>query len=84
MPTRSIVGISEAASRLGVHQNTIRKWADDGIIPSLRLPSGHRRFEVDELERFKEAMATRRADGGHKAIDHREPAPGETRNTGHS
>lgn len=84
MPSRSIVGISEAANRLGVHQNTLRKWADDGIIPSLRLPSGHRRFEVDELERFKEAMATRRVDGRHKASDHGEPAPGETRNIGHN
>lgn len=76
MPSRSIVGISEAAKRLGVHQNTLRKWADDGIIPSLRLPSGHRRFEVDELERFKEVMATRRVDGRHKASDRDEPNRG--------
>ena len=71
-----MVGISEAARRLGVHQNTLRKWADEGVLPTLRLPSGHRRFDVEELERFREAMATPTGDGRQKAPDLGEPGRG--------
>lgn len=81
MTERSIVGISEAARRLGVHPNTLRKWADDGTIPSLRMPSGHRRFDVEELARFKEAMVTHRANGRQKAPGQQEPVEDETLDT---
>ncbi len=76
MTGRNIVGISEAARRLGVHQNTLRKWADEGILPTLRMPSGHRRFEIEELERFKKAMASPSGDGRQKAPDQDEPGRG--------
>ena len=38
---------SKAAARtLGVHQNTLRRWADQGKIEYIRIPSGHRRYNV--------------------------------------
>lgn len=77
MQDRKIVGISAAAQRLGVHINTLRKWADDGTVPVLRMPSGHRRFEVAELERFKQAMATAPRDRRQKAPDRDKSRPGE-------
>ena len=53
---RVLVGITEAAQLLGVHPNTLRKWTDDGIVPHTRLPSGYRRYRVEELERFRASL----------------------------
>ena len=82
MTEREIVGIAEAARRLGVHQNTLRKWADEGIIPTLRLPSGYRRFTVADLEAFRESMRRPPADRRQKAPARDEPGRGETPDTG--
>lgn len=83
MSERGMVGVSEAARRLGVHHNTMRKWADRGVIPAIRLPSGHRRFDIEELERFRQAMTTTPHDRRHKAPDQPEPVEGETPDTGY-
>lgn len=48
MPER-LMGITEAAELLGVHIETVRRWADKGLIPVVRLPSGHRRFRRADL-----------------------------------
>ena len=37
-----------AAERIGVHPNTLRKWADTGKIKAVTLASGQRRFDVDD------------------------------------
>lgn len=37
----------EASKLTGLHGNTLRKYADTGIIKSVRLPSGQRLFDVD-------------------------------------
>jgi excisionase family DNA binding protein len=37
----------EACARLGVHPNTLRRWADDGKIPHYRTEAGQRRYDVD-------------------------------------
>jgi excisionase family DNA binding protein len=46
--------IGQAAERLGVHPTTLRRWADEGDIPIMVTPGGHRRFAVDEVDRFRE------------------------------
>lgn len=56
MERRKTVGISQAAALLGIHINTLRKWADDGKVPFIKHPSGHRRFVVEDLEEFRRAM----------------------------
>ena len=48
--------ITEAARELGVHQNTLRRWADAGLIPVTRLPSGYRRWSPEQIEQIKETM----------------------------
>ena len=56
MKEQNLVGISKAAAIIGVHANTLRKWADDGLVPHIKLPSGYRRFNVAELEEFRERL----------------------------
>ncbi len=46
--------IGRAAERLGVHATTLRRWADEGDIPIMITPGGHRRFSVSDIDRFKE------------------------------
>jgi putative resolvase len=51
-----LLSISEAAKRLGIHQNTLRQWADQGRVKHIKLLSGVRRFESDEIERVRREM----------------------------
>lgn len=44
------VTIREAARRLGVHENTVRRYADRGLIRAIRLPSGVRRLRRADIE----------------------------------
>jgi excisionase family DNA binding protein len=44
--------LSQAAERLNVHPSTLRRWADNGNLPVLLTPGGHRRFAVSDLEKF--------------------------------
>lgn len=43
------IGLSEAAALTGVSISTLRRWADEGRIPSYRTAGGHRRFREDDL-----------------------------------
>ena len=52
-----LFGVRGAANELGVHENTIRRWATQGIISAIRLPgSNFRRFTPDEIERVRRDM----------------------------
>jgi len=48
--------LSEAADYLGVHFSTLRRWADDGKVPSIRTPGGRRRFRKPELDAFMASL----------------------------
>lgn len=56
MPKQTWVTLTEAARRLGVHPSTLRRWADEGAIPLLLTPGGHRRFALADLEAFAQAQ----------------------------
>lgn len=48
----SSISLRDAAHRLDVHENTVRRWIDRGILPAEILPSGTRRLrraDVDAL-----------------------------------
>jgi excisionase family DNA binding protein len=54
----TLIGIRQAARRLGVHENTIRHWAERGLIQFTRLPvSGYRRVSAADVERLRGKMA---------------------------
>jgi excisionase family DNA binding protein len=44
------VTLREAAERLGVHESTVRRYADRGLIHAARLPSGVRRLRRADVE----------------------------------
>jgi excisionase family DNA binding protein len=50
------ITIKEAAERLDVHENTVRNWIDRQLLDSYRLPSGHRRLLLSEVERVEEEV----------------------------
>lgn len=51
-----LLTITQAAAALGVHANTLRRWADDGKIPVTRLPSGYRRWSEEQIEQIRQEM----------------------------
>ena len=43
---------SQAARLIGIHPNTLRGYADQNLVPHMRLPGGHRRFQRADVEAF--------------------------------
>jgi excisionase family DNA binding protein len=48
--------VRQAAQALGVHENTIRRWAERGLLHAVRLPSGVRRFRPEDVEAMRAQM----------------------------
>jgi predicted site-specific integrase-resolvase len=51
-----LLQVRAAALKLGVHENTLRSWEKAGLLPAVRLPSGVRRFRVEDIDRMREEM----------------------------
>jgi excisionase family DNA binding protein len=51
-----LLSIGEAARRLHVSQSTVRGWSKKGILPVIKLPSGHRRFRIADVDRLRADM----------------------------
>jgi excisionase family DNA binding protein len=50
--TEQWLSLTKAASLLGVHGTTLRRWADRGEIPFMLTPGGHRRFAINDIHLF--------------------------------
>jgi excisionase family DNA binding protein len=59
--------VSQAAKHLGVAERTLRRWADDGRLPTYSTPGGHRRFRVADVEAFLEGARVSSQDEPRKA-----------------
>ena len=53
MATTEFLQVRAAARQLGVHENTLRRWEEAGLVHAVRLPSGVRRFPVTEISRLR-------------------------------
>lgn len=62
-PRPSWLTLSEAIDVLGVHETTLRRWADKGAIKTVRTPGGQRRFLQEDVERI--AREGYSAEAGH-------------------
>lgn len=52
--------VRETARRLGVHENTVRNWAREGVLPDSRVPgSRFLRFRAADVDRLIEQRGTR-------------------------
>jgi len=52
----STIPIADAADRLGVHENTVRNWIDQGLLDGYRTPTGRRKLRLDSVERLEREM----------------------------
>ncbi len=64
MKKGELLTITKASEVLGVHSRTLRRWADEGHLPHVQTPGGHRRFFQKDLEQFIRHMGERA--GGQK------------------
>ncbi|HEX8354531.1 MAG TPA: B12-binding domain-containing protein [Pyrinomonadaceae bacterium] len=53
----------QAARLLGASEASVKRWADGGLLPSLRTAGGHRRFRPEEVAAFGRGRDARRAAG---------------------
>ncbi|QXD17062.1 helix-turn-helix domain-containing protein [Rhodocaloribacter litoris] len=60
-PGDPLLTLKQAAARLSVHPTTLRRWADQGAIPVVVTPGGHRRFPRSAVEQLR---IQRRGDTG--------------------
>jgi len=44
---------------IGVHPNTLRTWADKGILHAVKLPSGNRWFTLEEIDQVRRESGRR-------------------------
>lgn len=51
-----LMKVREAARTLGVHENTVRRWEERGLLRAVRLPSGIRRFRPEDVEAMRAEM----------------------------
>ena len=54
------LSLREAAKRLSVHTTTLRRWADEGRIPVMLTPGGHRRFAASDVDHISKRRRTTR------------------------
>ena len=52
---KNLLSTSQVAKKLNIHRNTVRGWADSGLIKCYRLgPRKDRRFELNDVESYIE------------------------------
>jgi excisionase family DNA binding protein len=51
-----LMQVREVARALGVHENTVRRWESRGLLRAVRLPSGVRRFRVEDVDAVRARM----------------------------
>jgi excisionase family DNA binding protein len=51
----------EAARLLGASEASVKRWADGGLLPSLRTVGGHRRFRPEDVAAFRRGRGARDA-----------------------
>jgi len=53
MPPTDLLTTTEAGAILGVTGDTMRRWAAEGRVRSVRLPSGQLRFERSDIDAIR-------------------------------
>lgn len=53
----SLLGVSEAAEKIGVSVDTIRRWDKKGLIKAVRSENNHRLFKIEEIQRIHDKVS---------------------------
>lgn len=56
MSPTTLLQVRAAARELGVHENTLRRWEQAGLINAVKLPSGVRRFRAEDIASLRDEM----------------------------
>lgn len=51
-PQDELLLLAEAAARLQINPQTLRRWADAGRVPVYPTPTGWRRFRAEDIDRL--------------------------------
>lgn len=51
-----LLNVGQAAEYLGVSSASLRKWSNDGLVPTYRTPGGQRRYSREDLDSFIDSM----------------------------
>ena len=54
--TARLLNVGQAAEYLGVSAASLRKWSNDGLVPTYRTPGGQRRYAREDLDVFIDSM----------------------------
>lgn len=68
-PPDTFLSTAAAAQLAGVAPSSVKRWADEGLLPCSRTAGGHRRFLLADVERF---LAEQEAMQLEKGADHSE------------
>lgn len=72
MAVPELMQVRAAARQLGVHENTLRRWEETGLIRAVRLPSGVRRFRREDIEQLRREIYEPGSHAGPAAAARRE------------
>ena len=52
-----VLTIKDVSGMLGIHQNTVRRWSDLGVLRSFRISQrGDRRYKYEDIASFMDGM----------------------------
>ena len=54
--TARLLNVGQAATYLGVSPASLRKWSNEGLVPTFRTPGGQRRYAREDLDVFIDSM----------------------------
>jgi excisionase family DNA binding protein len=54
---KELLSTAEAARLAGIAPSSVKRWADQGLLSSVRTAGGHRRYDRQALERFLQSQA---------------------------
>ena len=53
----------EVADLFAVTTTTVKRWAEDGLLPYFKTPGGHYRFDPDGVRALRESQDSGRTNG---------------------
>jgi DNA-binding transcriptional MerR regulator len=55
-----VLTITDVSGMLGIHQNTVRRWSDMGLIRCFRVSQrGDRRYKYEDIANFLDGLNSR-------------------------